>query len=80
MIDSQYLVFHDESLPERKTKVFIVCSKSSGDLLGAIRWHGAWRQYIFAPGAGCIFNKGCMLDILQVIDMLMAERRTTKEN
>ncbi len=67
MIDgSEYLVF--EEVPNlRETRIVSVRSKSSGDLLGSIRYRGAWRQYVFHPEPQCIFNGGCLADIIAAL-------------
>ena len=72
---SQYLTFVRHLPPGRATSITNVESKSSGALLGQIRWHGPWRQYCFMPEPRTIFNVGCMADIEHQIGELMAERR-----
>lgn len=78
MIDSEYLVFEDDPLLARgkKTKVVLVWSKRHGDLLGTIRWYGAWRQYAFHPADDTIWNIGCMQDVEACITELMNERKS----
>lgn len=75
MIDSQYMNFEDITPAGRKTKIIIVTAKRDGATLGEVSWWGAWRQYVFIPNEGTVFNKGCMNDIIAVIDKLMAERK-----
>jgi hypothetical protein len=48
---------------------------AQGSVLGTIRWWGAWRQYVFFPGAGCLFSAGCLEDINAQIRELMFMRR-----
>ena len=33
-----------------KTFIFAVTSKLSQDRIGIIRWHGAWRKYVYETG------------------------------
>jgi hypothetical protein len=73
---SEYLYFEETWPSDKKTAIIYVRSKSSSDVLGEIRWYGPWRQYTFWPSGETIFNKGCMLDILGVIDNLMEARRS----
>lgn len=57
-----------------KTSVFEVFSKHD-DLLGEIKWFPNWRQYCFFPEDGCVFSKGCMVDINDFIKQLMDLRK-----
>lgn len=63
---SKYLEF---SLIERKpkTKVIGVWSKKSANRLGVIKWYGPWRQYVFFPDLGTLFNAECLNDIQSYI-------------
>lgn len=63
---TQYLFFNlIESLP--KTNIYEVVSRSQNARLGLIKWYGPWRQYIFYPEAETLFNKGCLIDIIEFI-------------
>jgi hypothetical protein len=61
-----------------KTEVYDVLSKSSGAILGHIKWYGAWRQYCFFPSPHCVFNNGCLGDIIGFVKDLMEERKRMK--
>ena len=61
-----------------KTEIYDVLSKSSGGVLGHIKWYPAWRQYCFFPSPQCVFNNGCMSDIIGFIKGLMDERKRVK--
>ncbi len=74
MVESKYLEF-DWIGHTGKTDIWNVLSKSSGYILGQIKWYGAWRQYCFWPSPKTIFNPQCMEDINQVIKQLMEDRR-----
>ena len=75
-----YLRFDLIPTPERKTKVVLVHSIRQGyEPLGVIRWFGRWRQYVFEPEPGAVFNPDCMDAINAVIRSLMAERRQAVE-
>ena len=71
---TRYLSFI-EAPATGKTSVVNVVSRSSGAVLGKIKWYGPWRQYCFFPIHDCLFNKGCLSDINDMIDELMAARR-----
>lgn len=58
---TEYLVF-DELRVETKTRQWTVSSLRHGDILGHIRWHGPWRQFVLVSH-DAIFNKGCLKDI-----------------
>lgn len=75
---TEYLTF--ELLPRggRKTDVWRIASRRSGDTLGLIKWYGAWRQYCFFPALGTVFNVGCMNDITAFIAQQMDARQKAK--
>lgn len=64
-------------LPPKKTCTVYVHSRRHGDLLGVIKWYGAWRQYAFFPEAGTVWNPDCLDAVNGCIRGLMAERRKT---
>jgi len=74
MIKSKYMEF-DKIGDTGKTEIWNILSKSSGYILGQIKWYGSWRQYCFFPSAHCVFNNSCMTDILNFIKELMEDRR-----
>lgn len=74
MVESRYMEF-DLAGETGKTGIWNIISKSSGFLLGRIKWYGPWRQYCFFPSPQCVFNTGCMADITAFIKELMAERK-----
>ena len=77
MIDSKYLKF--ENVEDMgKTETWNIRSKSSGFVLGQIKWYGAWRQYCFWPSSHCVFNIECMDDVKKMIVSLMDQRKKTK--
>jgi len=57
-----------------KTKKWEIVSKS-GHNLGHIKWFARWRQYCFFPYEGTVFNRGCMKEINEFIDMEMDARK-----
>ena len=68
VVETIYLRFEEVANPDRKTRIVQVKSISAQHtLLGTIKWHGAWRQYVFHPEAGTLFNRGCLDDIQQVL-------------
>lgn len=74
MIKSKYLEFNKIG-DTGKTEIWDILSKSSGFILGKVKWYGPWRQYCFYPSANCVFNNGCMTDIQKLISVLMGDRK-----
>ena len=64
--------------PKRKTAVFEIRNRRSGDKLGDVRWYGPWRQFCFFPLTGTVWSKGCLYNIQDLIVQAMEDRRRTK--
>jgi len=62
-----------------KTKTWRVENKNSGDWLGGISWHGAWRQYVYYPNGQTLYSSGCMEDISDFIKHEMQLRREKQD-
>ncbi len=77
MAESKYIEFY-ELADSGKTKIWDILSKRHGDILGKIKWYGAWRQYCFFPSPAVVFNKTCMEDIIDFIQEEMAYRSIKK--
>ena len=76
---SKYLGFAWAGLSASgKTEIWRVTSMSSGDLLGGVCWYGPWRQYVFEPEDGTVFNNGCLNDISDFLSEMNAARRSYK--
>jgi len=73
----KYIEFCELGRWESKTRIVGIYSRSSGALLGEIRWYPHWRQYVFAP-RDSIWNKDCLNLVLAKIDEMMLERKETK--
>jgi hypothetical protein len=78
MRESTYLCF-EELETKTKTKLFEVCNKISGYVIGHIKWYAPWRKYCFFVNDDLVFDAGCLADILQFINTLMTERKIKKE-
>ena len=68
----------------RKTSIWGCYNKKSGDSLGFVKWHGAWRQYCFFAGGPpsyrmVILSRSCMDDIQDFINNLMKAREATRQ-
>ena len=45
-----YLTFHKEKRAKgRKTDKYLVRHRYNAEILGEIKFHGAWRQFVFYP-------------------------------
>lgn len=77
--ETQYLVLQEMPNGDRKTRRWNVLSKSSGVILGRIRWHGAWRQFVFLPEANTLFNLGCLMEINGFLVDALTDWRLTKQ-
>lgn len=73
----KYIEFCELDAGNRKTRIVGIYSRSSGMLLGEIRWYSHWRQYIFAPRIS-VWNKDCLNLVLAKIDEMMLERKETE--
>jgi hypothetical protein len=63
-----------------KTKVWGIFNSKSGAQLGWVAWYGPWRQYCFSGvDNNCIFNKDCLLDIVDFIEQLKGESKCGRE-
>jgi hypothetical protein len=76
----EYISF--EKLPAKtKTEQFLVKNKSSDFILGTMKWYGPWRRYcLFINKPGLVFDAGCLADIQDFINKLMADRRKREIN
>lgn len=63
-----------------KTKVWVVRSKRTGDILGQIRWFGRWRQYSFYPEHNTVFDATCLMDITSFLQKEMENWRKEKRS
>jgi len=63
--EGKYIVFVDAGYSSSgKTKIWDVATKEdSEDLLGEVRWFGAWRCYAFYPFDKTVYEKTCLRDI-----------------
>ena len=70
----KYLCF-EELKVKTKTKQFTVKNNITYSFLGYIKWYAPWRRYCFFTNLGLIFDAGCLFEIKDFIDKLMAERK-----
>jgi hypothetical protein len=73
-----YIRFQEKPDPTKKTSTWIVIAVSSGTELGAVTWHGAWRQYVFVPAECTVWSSGCLEDVKRFILSKMDERQRAR--
>lgn len=62
----------DGELFEKKP-VYRVFNNRSGDQLALLSYYKPWKQYVFSSQDQCVFNKECLLHILDFIDNHIAK-------
>ena len=65
--------------PSGKTSLFYVENSREGGRLGNIRWYAPWRRYVFYPEPDTLWDSSCLMEVMQFLNVLMAERRAGKE-
>ena len=58
----------------RKTNIYLVFNQNY-DRLGKVKWHGAFRQYVFYPECDTMFSKGCLELINNFLDKVNKRHR-----
>lgn len=79
MTKSRWIYFELAHKGEKTCKWHVVSRKNDA-VLGEIKWFGRWRQYVFFPVIGTIFNPDCMDHISEFIRTEMATRKERKEH
>jgi hypothetical protein len=66
---TQFLFIHFEcedsngTRPGAKTHRWSIQNNRTGDVLGQVRWNGAWRSYCFYPVPETVWSGGCLEDV-----------------
>lgn len=63
MNDYLWITCDDIASEGRKTNVYLVQARRDYTPLGTIKWFGRWRQYVFFPASGTVFNPDCLRQI-----------------
>ena len=63
---------------KKKTAVYDVLNRRTGDMLGYISWYPQWRQYTFTPDLMTLFIVGCLEEVSIFITELMNGRKINK--
>lgn len=76
---TRYKYIHFVEIAKRpKTSLFSCRNNKSGAELGRVCWYRPWRQYCFSAWGNEVYSSGCLRDIAQFLDFLMADRRSLK--
>lgn len=65
----KYITIHQSNDEEfEKHPVYRILNNISKDQIGIISWYKPWKEYVFSTKDGCVFNNGCLSDILGFIN------------
>ena len=83
-IDGKYIYFWKADKQNPKTEIWTIHAKDDAVQLGTIKWYGAWRKYsLFIDQRNddvqLIFEKTCLMDIVNFFDKLMNEYKKRKK-
>lgn len=67
-------IMYKGTSPSGKTKIWEVQNIHGDDIPGIIRWHGAWRGYVYECEAS-FYDAKCMRQIADFIDAANQEHR-----
>lgn len=48
--------------------VYRIFNNRSGKEIGMLSFYRPWRQYVFSSRENCVFNNGCLHDILDFME------------
>jgi hypothetical protein len=51
--------------------VYRIYANRGGSQLGIISWYKPWKEYVFSSRDECVFNNGCLKDVLDFIDIVI---------
>lgn len=52
--------------------VFRIYNNKSGAQLGILSYYEPWKQYVFSSQPDCVFNDGCLRDVLDFVGTVCA--------
>ena len=58
-----------------KTTKWNCHNKSSGTILGKIKWHPAWRRYCYFPIIHAVYDITCLNDISDFLEQLWQKKK-----
>lgn len=75
IVEFKYLRFEPCQVFE-KTSVWNCLSRSSGAVLGQVKWYGPWRRYCYFPACPAVYSPDCLKDIAEFLEGRMTARRS----
>jgi len=70
-MQTRYAHIHFVVIGEKpKTKVWECRNNKTGGRLGEISWYGPWRKYCVDFEPGCVFDDGCLGDLIHFLNQL----------
>ena len=48
--------------------VYRVFNNKQGGQLAILSYYKPWKQYVFSSHDGCVFNRSCLLDVLDFLE------------
>lgn len=63
---------------QTKTHTYHIISKNSEDIIGTIKWNGAWRKYCFFPNNDTVWDIKCLTTITQLIQDITEQYKNSK--
>lgn len=75
-IRGKWIIFNEVEI-KPKTSVWGIVT-NDGIPLGQIKWFAQWRKYSFFPNADTVFEKTCLMEIVNFIEKLMMDRARGK--
>jgi hypothetical protein len=59
------------------THRYLVNTRTSGAVIGEIKWYSQWRKYAFFP-TDAIFEQNCLRDIADFLELVTVEHKHRK--
>lgn len=82
MSNKNYLEFLQVQNPGKKTKIFHIFNRVTGEFIGRIKWSCGWRKYVSeietCEKETMEFDEGCHRVVADFIKELMEERNESR--
>lgn len=75
---SKWITIEPASISTSKsglTRIWSVINTRTQEVCGCIRWHGAYRKYVFDPASDFIFDSACLTLISLHLERVNAGHR-----
>ena len=69
--ETEYFVVYKDIMKGRKTPVYHIRNKiDRGIGLGIIKWYSPWRKYCFFSCDGIVWDKKCLVGVIDFLDLV----------